>query len=127
MRGIGSINGGSKPLYVVDGIPAESYPNLNPADIESIEVLKDASAAAIYGSRANSGVVIITTKEGKSGKTRIDVSGRAGFGKLAKNIEMANATEYANAMQAAIDPTTTCRWAATSSSTGPRLSRRPTG
>lgn len=103
MRGIGSINGGSKPLYVVDGIPAESYPNLNPADIESIEVLKDASAAAIYGSRANSGVVIITTKEGKSGKTRIDVSGRAGFGKLAKNIEMANATEYANAMQAAID------------------------
>ncbi|MDE7443485.1 MAG: TonB-dependent receptor plug domain-containing protein, partial [Muribaculaceae bacterium] len=103
VRGVGSINGGSKPLYVVDGIPAESYPNLNPADIESIEVLKDASAAAIYGSRANSGVVIITTKEGKSGSTKIDVTGRVGFGKLAKDIEMANATEYANAMQAAID------------------------
>ncbi|WP_363322821.1 SusC/RagA family TonB-linked outer membrane protein [uncultured Muribaculum sp.] len=103
VRGIGSINGGSKPLYVVDGIPAESYPNINPSDIESIEVLKDASAAAIYGSRANSGVVIITTKNGKSGDTKIDVSGRVGFGKLAKDIEMANATEYANAMQAAID------------------------
>lgn len=103
VRGIGSINGGSKPLYVVDGIPAESYPNINPSDIESIEVLKDASAAAIYGSRANSGVVIITTKNGKSGDTKIDISGRVGFGKLAKDIEMANATEYANAMQAAID------------------------
>ncbi len=103
VRGVGSINGGSKPLYVVDGIPAESYPNINPSDIESIEVLKDASAAAIYGSRANSGVVIITTKSGKSGTTKIDVSGRIGFGKLAKDIEMANATEYANAMQAAID------------------------
>lgn len=103
VRGVGSINGGSKPLYVVDGIPAESYPNINPSDIESIEVLKDASAAAIYGSRANSGVVIITTKSGKSGMTKIDVSGRIGFGKLAKDIEMANAIEYANAMQAAID------------------------
>lgn len=103
VRGIGSINGGSQPLYVVDGIPAEAYPNINPSDIESIEVLKDASAAAIYGSRANSGVVIITTKSGKSGSTKIDVAGRIGFGKLAKDIEMANATEYANAMQAAID------------------------
>ena len=55
VRGVGSINGGSKPLYVVDGIPAESYPNINPSDIESIEVLKDASAAAIYGSACQFG------------------------------------------------------------------------
>lgn len=103
VRGIGSINGGSRPLYVVDGIPAEAYPNINPADIESIEVLKDASAAAIYGSRANSGVVIISTKNGKNGDTTIDINAQAGFGKLAKDIKMANATEYANAMQAAID------------------------
>ena len=53
VRGIGSVSGGSSPLYVVDGIPSEKYPNLNPNDIESMEVLKDASAAAIYGSRAN--------------------------------------------------------------------------
>ena len=62
VRGIGSVSGGSSPLYVVDGIPSEKYPNLNPNDIESMEVLKDASAAAIYGSRANAGVVLITTK-----------------------------------------------------------------
>jgi TonB-dependent SusC/RagA subfamily outer membrane receptor len=59
----------------VDGIPAESYPNINAADIESMEVLKDASATAIYGSRANAGVILITTKSGKSGKTRINVNG----------------------------------------------------
>ena len=93
VRGIGSISGGSSPLYVVDGIPSEKYPNLNPNDIESMEVLKDASAAAIYGSRANSGVIIITTKSGKSGKTNIDFSARYGFMKLAKDIEMAN-SEY---------------------------------
>lgn len=103
VRGIGSISGGSSPLYVVDGIPSEKYPNLNPNDIESMEVLKDASAAAIYGSRANSGVIIITTKSGKSGKTNIDFSARYGFMKLAKDIEMANSTEYLNTMQAAID------------------------
>ncbi len=103
VRGIGSISGGSSPLYVVDGIPSEKYPNINPNDIESMEVLKDASAAAIYGSRANSGVVIITTKSGKSGKTNIDFAARYGFMKMGRDIEMANATEYMNTMQAAID------------------------
>lgn len=103
VRGIGSVSGGSSPLYVVDGIPSEKYPNLNPNDIESMEVLKDASAAAIYGSRANAGVILITTKSGKQGKTSIEVSGRYGFAQLASDIEMANSTEYLNTMQAAID------------------------
>lgn len=103
VRGIGSVSGGSSPLYVVDGIPSETYPDLNPNDIESMEVLKDASAAAIYGSRANAGVILITTKSGKQGKTKIDVSGRYGFAKLANDIEMANSTEYLNTMQAAMD------------------------
>jgi TonB-linked SusC/RagA family outer membrane protein len=103
VRGVGSISGNSAPLYVVDGIPSEKYPRLNPNDIESMEVLKDASAAAIYGSRANTGVIIITTKSGKSGKTEIDFSGRSGFGVISSDILMANASEYANAMQAAVD------------------------
>lgn len=103
VRGIGSVSGGSSPLYVVDGIPSEKYPNLNPNDIESMEVLKDASAAAIYGSRANAGVIIITTKSGKEGKTKVDVSGRFGFARLANDIEMANSAEYRQTMQAAID------------------------
>ena len=103
VRGIGSVSGGSSPLYVVDGIPSEKYPNLNPNDIESMEVLKDASAAAIYGSRANAGVVLITTKSGQQGKTKIEVYGRYGFASLASDIEMANSTEYMNTMQAAID------------------------
>lgn len=103
VRGIGSVSGGSSPLYVVDGIPSEKYPSLNPNDIESMEVLKDASAAAIYGSRANAGVVLITTKSGKQGKTRIDVSARYGFGRLAGDIEMARPAEYIRAMQAAVD------------------------
>ena len=103
VRGVSSISGSSAPLYVVDGIPAESYPNINASDIESMEVLKDASATAIYGSRANSGVVIITTKSGKSGKTKVNVAGQYGFAQVAKDIPMANTEEYINVMQAAID------------------------
>ena len=103
VRGVSSISGNSAPLYVVDGIPAESYPNINAADIESMEVLKDASATAIYGSRANAGVVLITTKSGKSGKTKIDVSGQYGFAQIAKDIPMANTKQWIDVMQTAID------------------------
>ena len=103
VRGVSSISGNSAPLYVVDGIPAESYPNINAADIESMEVLKDASATAIYGSRANAGVVLITTKSGKSGKTKINVSGQYGFAQIAKDIPMANTKQFINVMQEAID------------------------
>jgi TonB-linked SusC/RagA family outer membrane protein len=104
IRGVGSISGNSSPLFVVDGVPNEGgYPNINPNDIESMEVLKDASAASIYGSRANSGVVLITTKAGKAGKTSIDLDIRNGSGIVAHDIPMANSTEYANVMQVAVD------------------------
>ena len=103
VRGVSSISGSSSPLYVVDGIPAESYPNLNANDIESMEVLKDASATAIYGSRANAGVIIITTKSGKAGKTKVDVDAHFGLAQVARDIPMANTQEYIGVMQAAID------------------------
>ena len=103
VRGVSSISGNSTPLYVVDGIPAESYPNINAADIESMEVLKDASATAIYGSRANSGVVIITTKSGSKGKTTVDIEGYYGAAQVAHDIPMANTQQYINVMQTAID------------------------
>ena len=103
VRGVSSISGNSAPLYVVDGIPAESYPNINATDIESMEVLKDASATAIYGSRANAGVILITTKSGKSGKTKVNVNGQYGFAQIAKDIPMANTKQFINVMQEAID------------------------
>ncbi len=73
IRGVGSIGAGSNPLYVVDGFPIEDIGTLNMNDVESIDVLKDASATAIYGSRGANGVVIITTKRGKEGKTSINL------------------------------------------------------
>ena len=103
IRGVNSIARSSSPLYVVDGIPAESYPNINASDIESMEVLKDASATAIYGSRANSGVIVITTKSGKSGKPIISVNGTYGLSNIAKDIEMASTAEYIKVMQEAFD------------------------
>lgn len=95
LRGIGSISAGAAPLYVVDGIPlvigdnssltttANSLAGINPNDIEDISVLKDASATSIYGSRAANGVILITTKKGRAGKTRIRIDAEAGFNKLA--------------------------------------------
>ncbi|MCR5519951.1 MAG: TonB-dependent receptor [Bacteroidales bacterium] len=103
VRGVSSISGNSSPLYVVDGIPAESYPNINSADIESMEVLKDASATAIYGSRANSGVILITTKSGRKGATRVSASAYTGGATVAHDIPMANTAEYMYAMGIAID------------------------
>lgn len=103
IRGTSSISGSNSPLYVVDGIPSESMPVINPNDIEQMDVLKDASSAAIYGSRANSGVIIITTKSGKSGKTKVDYSGRFGIGYIAHDIKMANAEQYKRVMQTAVD------------------------
>lgn len=103
VRGVSSISGSSAPLYVVDGIPAEKYPAINPADIESMEVLKDASATAIYGSRANAGVIIITTKSGKNGKTQIDVNTQMGVSQVAHDVPMATTEEYIRTIQTAID------------------------
>lgn len=103
IRGVSSISGNSSPLYVVDGIPAESYPNLNSSDIESMEVLKDASATAIYGSRANSGVILITTKSGRKGATKITAGAYSGGAVVAHDIPMANRAEYINVMSTAVD------------------------
>ncbi|WP_010663508.1 SusC/RagA family TonB-linked outer membrane protein [Marinilabilia salmonicolor] len=74
IRGTRSLSGGNNPLYVVDGVPVEDINFINPADIASMEVLKDASSTAIYGARAANGVVLVTTKRGKEGKTNISVS-----------------------------------------------------
>ncbi|RFS18904.1 SusC/RagA family TonB-linked outer membrane protein [Chitinophaga silvatica] len=97
VRGIGSVNAGSAPLYVVDGIPlaATDLAALNNADIESFTVLKDASAASIYGSRAANGVVLITTKKGKSGKTKFNAAAQYGFNKvtLTKDLYPLNTSE----------------------------------
>lgn len=97
IRGIGSVNAGSSPLYVVDGVPlaATSVTSLNNADIESFTVLKDAAAASIYGSRAANGVIMITTKKGKSGKTKFNASTQFGFNKIAmdNNQRPLNTTE----------------------------------
>lgn len=103
IRGVSSISGGSSPLYVVDGIPSEKYPAINVADIESMDVLKDASATAIYGSRANAGVIIITTKSGKKGKPQVNINVQAGVSQVANDIPMADTDEYIRTIQAAFD------------------------
>ena len=73
IRGIGTLQGGADPLYIVDGAQGVDISGINPNDIESVEVLKDAASAAIYGSRSANGVIIITTKKGKEGKPAVDV------------------------------------------------------
>ncbi len=97
IRGTNSIQGSNEPLYVVDGFPTSgSNPTiLNNADIESIEILKDASATAIYGSRGANGVVLITTKKGKSGKTKVDFETSFSTQTLRKKLDLMNAKEYA--------------------------------
>jgi TonB-linked SusC/RagA family outer membrane protein len=97
IRGTNSIQGSNEPLYVVDGFPYSSSPTLlNNADIESVEILKDASATAIYGSRGANGVVLITTKKGKAGKVKVDYDGYYGVQSIRKKLTLMNATEYAN-------------------------------
>jgi len=94
VRGMRSINAGSEPLYVIDGYPAGNNLNINPNDIESIDVLKDAASAAIYGSRAAGGVVLITTKRGKEGRSTVDYEVLAGFGQLSKKVDLLNAAQF---------------------------------
>lgn len=119
VRGEGSINGSKTPLYVVDGFPiteldqpsttnekmdagTQSVLNfINPSDIESIEVLKDASATAIYGSRAANGVVLITTKRGKEGRTIVSYSGSYSIQQYTDNYDVYNLKEWMNAMNTA--------------------------
>ena len=109
VRGISSVNAGNDPLYVVDGVPIKSgnftglsdgtdglnaLADINPNDIASIDVLKDASAASIYGSRASGGVVIITTKQGKSGKPTISFNYYRGVQRLSNKLESVNARQF---------------------------------
>ena len=94
IRGVGTINN-SNPLYVVDGFQSENIAFLMPGDIESIEILKDASATAIYGSRGANGVILVTTKKGKAGKTKFSFNGYAGVQKVWKKIDVTNAEGYA--------------------------------
>ena len=114
VRGAGSVNAESGPLYVVDGLPIETsnvvsgsgngmpgmrvarspISNINPADIESIEILKDASATAIYGARGANGVVLVTTKKGASGKMKVNYSGFVGMQVKKDMIEVLNAEDY---------------------------------
>lgn len=97
IRGTNSITAGNEPLFVIDGFPgAGDLNSINPNDIESIDVLKDASATAIYGSRGANGVVIVTTKKGKAGKPSINFETYQGLQEVSKTYNMMNATEYAN-------------------------------
>jgi TonB-linked SusC/RagA family outer membrane protein len=95
IRGIGSISAGGDPLYVVDGVPMASIQAINPNDIENIDVLKDASATAIYGSRGSNGVVIINTKRGRAGRNIFTFDMYAGAQKIAKIPEYQTALEEA--------------------------------
>ncbi|MGN6339390.1 MAG: SusC/RagA family TonB-linked outer membrane protein [Ginsengibacter sp.] len=97
IRGVGSLASyGNGPLYVVDGYPVSSgINNINPDDIESIQVLKDASATAIYGIRAANGVVLVTTKKGKKGKTQISINAYNAFQSRPKRYDVLNASQWA--------------------------------
>jgi len=92
IRGFGT-TGNNNPLYVIDGVPTESQGNLNPQDIESFQILKDASAASIYGSRAANGVIIITTKRGKVGDSKISYSSFFGWQTAANDVDALNARD----------------------------------
>ena len=94
VRGVGSLNAATDPLYVIDGYPAGNDLYLNPNDIESIDILKDAASAAIYGSRAAGGVVLITTKRGKEGKGKLDYDFQYGVDKLAHKVKLLNAVQF---------------------------------
>lgn len=97
VRGTGTITAGTSPLYVVDGVPLakDQLNTFNMNDVESIEVLKDASSAAIYGSRGSNGFVLITTKKGTSGKTTVTYGGYYAWQSVSKKIDMLDAYEYA--------------------------------
>ena len=98
IRGNSSINASNDPLYVVDGVPMTEINFLSPNDIESMQILKDASSAAIYGSRASNGVVLITTKAGVKGEAKINFSAQAGITEVAKQMKSLNVAQYKDLM-----------------------------
>ena len=116
LRGLSSIDAGTQPLFIIDGVPfiSESLSqfsaaggnqsplsSINPSDIERIDVLKDADATAIYGSRGGNGVILITTKSGRSGKTKIDFEIYSGIGKVSRKVDMLNPDQYRELRQEA--------------------------
>jgi len=116
IRGASSISASNEPLYVIDGVPVVSQnlgttgneptnplADINPADIESVEVLKDASAAAIYGSRASNGVIIITTKRGQEGATQFSFSSQVGFSEPSNTVDFLDREQYITLFQRAYD------------------------
>ena len=94
VRGTTSMNGSNDPLYVVDGVPVDNIKFLSPNDIESMQILKDASSASIYGSRAANGVILITTKAGATGKAKVSLTAQFGLNKVADKVESLNAAQY---------------------------------
>ena len=104
VRGISSATAGNDPLYIVDGVPMENgLSNLNTNDIESMEVLKDASSAAIYGSRGSNGVILITTKKGRSETIQVSYDGYYGVEQVSKKVDLMNAYQYAQVSKEAHD------------------------
>lgn len=100
IRGANSINGDNSPLYVVDGFVGADFNTINPEDIASLEVLKDASATAIYGSRGANGVIIITTKTGKKGSMQVNFGTRFSSSQVIRKMDMLNAFDYAETVNA---------------------------
>jgi len=98
VRGISTIYAGASPLWVVDGVVVSDIGYLNQSDIQSIEVLKDAASAAIYGTRAGNGVILVTTKQGSEGKTTVNYNGFVGSTNPARLMPLTNATQYATLM-----------------------------
>ena len=98
IRGINTITAGSNPIFIVDGVPTESINQIEPTDIESISILKDASAAAIYGASGANGVVLITTKRGGNQETRVSFNTYFGVANVAKTMDVLNASQYKDLM-----------------------------
>jgi TonB-linked SusC/RagA family outer membrane protein len=129
IRGTGSISAGNEPLYVLDGFPLATstinnngvfstgnpLDNINPNDIESIQILKDAASAAIYGSRAANGVVLITTKKGQSGKPKITLNTYMGYSERSRKLDMLNAQEWIDRATEMIN----AQWVASTPTVGP--------
>ncbi len=98
VRGTTSFNGSNEPLYVVDGVPVDNVNFLSPSDIESMQILKDASSAAIYGSRGANGVVLISTKQGRNDQAKISLNIQGGFTRVAKKMDVLNTAQYKDLM-----------------------------
>lgn len=109
VRGVGTVNGDSSPLYIVDGFEVEDISHISNQDIQSIEILKDASASAIYGARAANGVVLVTTKSGKDSKATLSYSGSASFRTLAKKLDVLSPYEFVR-LQLEVDPNNSTRY-----------------